>query len=847
MLLEVVARRINAVTIEPPGKSSIGIEFIVQNADGSHQYHSVKRQKTGGDWSIAKLCQRAKPTNRTILGDLFRVWSDDSRSTAVFVSSTGANELRELSERAGSDANIVSFERNLSLALRKNFYNHIVPACQADKDIVFTFLRSLEVILWSHQQLARIVEQQIDSLFYRHDNLPLDPSQLRLALAEYALDHLGTRIDHDRTQSFMESHQIGLRDWKIDPAINDIVTNINDRYMRPIRRQFINSAQIERDIVADLIDRLRHPCSKGALVVAPGGYGKSCVLGQCISRLSHLGVPHLCFRMDSLRPCTTSRQIGAQLDLPASPTVVLGGIADNSMSVLVVDQLDAMSFVSGRNTELWDPFSELCEEVNRYPNMKLVLACRDFDLEHDHRLRTLVAPDTQFYKRTIEKLSRAEVIRSLKDAGHHSSDLTSRRSEILGVPYHLSLFLQGKPDEGFTTVGQLYDSYWEQKRRDLQQRLGRPAEWVQVIHKLTAHMSKRQMLIAPKGVADRWTEDAEAMVSEHVLIAERGHYRFFHESFFDYAYARVFAGRSLVDFLVSSEQHLFRRSQVRQILDYRRENDFDQYVADVRDLLISDQVRFYIKRMVVSGVRRIDRPKKEEWRLLVSHLIEGDFSASLYAAFYGQLGWFDLLCRLGVFEEWLASGIDRQAEAATYLLQAPALHDTRSAEIANIIAPYFQRGEKWVKRIIRIMSCRKVHKSNEMRSLHLKMIASGSYDHQHEKFWDAYHGIDGERPEFFIDVVRVWFERSIAQFDDGSSFRFLDDVAQNRSTDGASLIRDCAVRRPRYYAIRMLPLVTSVTLKTEIFYDDRVRNRLWLSLTNNNGPSNIDEAVLFAE
>lgn len=841
ILIGVVERRINAVTIEPPGISPLGIEFIVENVDGSHQYHSVKRQKTGGDWSIAKLCHSAKSANRTILGDLFHSWTNDPRSTASFVSSTGSNELRELAERANSETDLSSFERNLSPELRAKFHKYIVPVCKAGEAVAFSFLRSLEVVLFSHQQLVRTVDQRIDSLFYRHDGPPLHATQVRLGLAEYVLDNLGTRIDYDQTQSFMASCKLGLRDWKRDPTINATVTSINDRYMRAAQAQFINSAPIERDVVAEMIDHLRRAGSKGALLVAPGGYGKSCVLAQCVSCLSSSQIPYLCFRIDSLNHCT-SRQIGAQLDLPASPAVVLGGVAENAMSVLIVDQLDAMSVVSGRSTALWEPFSELCDEVRQYPNMKLVLACRDFDLNHDYRLRTLAGSNSQFSKYTIEKLSRAEVVQSLKIAGRHNDDLTNRQSEILGVPYHLFLFLHGQPERGFTTAGQLFDSYWEQKRRILRQRLGRPSEWAQVIDTLTAHMSSRQTLIAPKSTVDTWAEDAEAMVSEHVLIEERGQYRFFHESFFDYAYARGFGSRSLVEFLTSSEQNLFQRSQVRQILDYRRENDVDQYIADVRDVLTSDQVRFHIRRMVASGFRRVDCPTDREWRVLVSFIFEGDLSASVLSALYGHLGWFDLLYSLGVFREWLASGNDQQEDAAIYLLQAPMLHKDRSSKIAGIVAPYHRLGKKWVRRIVRVMSWRTVHFSKEMMSLHLKMIADGTYDH-HESFWDEYHGLDRECPEFFIDIVKVWFDRSIARFDNGSDFMFLDTVSQNKSTSGVSLIRACAERNPGYYATQILPLVTSAILRTEVVDDNRVRDRLWLWLFNSK-PYNIDEAIL---
>jgi hypothetical protein len=198
--------------------------------------------------------------------------------------------------------------------------------------------------------------------------------------------------------------------------------------------------------------------------------------------------------------------------------------------------------------------------------------------------------------------------------------LGKRQLDILGVPFHLLLFLQGAPGSTFNSVGELYSRYWDRKRRNLRERLGRESHWTEVISALTDRMSREQVLFAPRAMVDDWTEDAEAMISEHVLVEVQDHnqLRFFHESFFDYAYARRFCavGTSILVLLRSSEQHLFRRAQVRQILAYRRDNDFDQYLKDLQDVFTSSEIRFHIKRMVASGLRQIDQPTKQEWVII---------------------------------------------------------------------------------------------------------------------------------------------------------------------------------------------------------------------------------------
>ena len=820
-VIDVFKGAFKAITVEPFGEESLGVEFYLETNDNKRQFHSVKRQKTGGYWSIADLCREDKKTGRSILGDLFNKRHSRPDAETCFVSSTGANELRELSECAKKASNLSEFRKRLSPKLRNEFNQHpklqnefnqlpklqnkfcqrIVPLCGGDEEFAFAALRTLEVIPCGHNYFVRTVEQRISEHFYRTDHSPLKPDDIRRMVAEFILDHLGTRIDADHIRQFLQDNGIGNRDWKTDLSVNQLVRKINQRYREVTEFELINSTQITRNIVEQILATLFDSDSRGALLVAPGGFGKSCVLVQCLSHLCAKDVHFICLRMDSLKPCNTSRQLGEQLDLPASPAKVLAGIADNEPSVLVVDQLDAMSVVSGRNPRLWEVFAELRDEVQFYPHMKMILACRDFDLNHDHRLRRLGDSQSGFTKHTLEKLDKTDILDSLPAAGKAQLNTTERQLEILGIPFHLLLFLQGDPTRSFNSVGELYKRYWDRKRQNLEERLGRESHWDLIIDALTGRMSERQVLFAPKLVIDNWAKDAKAMISEHVLVEDRekSQYRFFHESFFDYAYARRFCanGGGVVDFLGSTEQHLFHRAQVRQILAYRREEEFDQYLTDVREIFESPEVRFHIKRMVASGFRQIDKPTPEEWSLAKTYMLDGKLSRFISAALSGHVGWFDLLDSLKVYENWLASDDTRLVDIAIRYLEIPELHDRRSSRIADLIAPYVGCDGDWRQRILRIMSWGKAHQSIEMTALYLDLIAQGAYDDyagefSGSDFWSQYHEVKKKCPKFIIDVLATWFERTVKQFDDCESRNFLDKCKLNRSRTGAQMIGEVA-------------------------------------------------------
>src|SRR5205814_347100 len=97
------------------------------------------------------------------------------------------------------------------------------------------------------------------------------------------------------------------------------------------------------------------------------------------------------------------------------------------------------------------------------------------------------------------------------------------------------------PHLDFATANDLLDLYWDRKFRDVHARLGTDPPWTDVIDCLCAEINARRQLAVPRDVLDEHTATAQAMVSEGVLIAEGGKISFFHESFFDYAFARRFA------------------------------------------------------------------------------------------------------------------------------------------------------------------------------------------------------------------------------------------------------------------------------------------------------------------
>jgi len=95
-LLELAAAKSESLTVEPIGDEAIGIEFVVRHVDGTREFHSAKRQRTRGEWSLAVLTGKDKNTGRSILNDLVARLSTDGmhRCCCICPNQCGTPRLR---------------------------------------------------------------------------------------------------------------------------------------------------------------------------------------------------------------------------------------------------------------------------------------------------------------------------------------------------------------------------------------------------------------------------------------------------------------------------------------------------------------------------------------------------------------------------------------------------------------------------------------------------------------------------------------------------------------------------------------------------------------------------------
>jgi hypothetical protein len=762
-IIDVMDEKATSIRLEKPGEDAF--EFFVSKNE-KVECHQVKRQRSGrGRWTLSGL----EDKQVQVLSDFWKSLSNPE-VICVFVSTQDADELAELAQRARGAASWTEFERDFLNKTQSGNFNTLRQKWGNCSEIAaFEALKRVKVVTFGEDVLVETVENRIAAL------VEGDPKTIRIELAELVLEKIHCELTaHEIWHYLLQERGYRRRQWGKDPHVLAAVENVNNIYFSSLTEQrAIAGNIIPRDEAQAAFEQLTQE-KQSILCVGEAGVGKSGVMLQVLEKLQNQGIPVLAFRVDRLEPTQLPDKLGEQLGLPGSPAIVLANIAQNRDCVLVIDQLDAVSLASGRNPQFFDCIFEIIKQAQAHPNIHLLLACRKFDLDNDNRLKRLIDEKNGVAKAiAINRLPHSTVRDVVGKLGLESARLTEKQLNLLSIPLHLSLLAEIAEDStvdvlSFQTAKELYDQFWSKKQGKLRERLGRSVQWTQVIDGLCDYMSSQQQqsLSAPESVVDEFADDAKAMASEHILTWENKRISFFHESFFDYAFARRFAyrGQELLTFLRSSEQHLFRRAQVRQILIHQREEDFDGYLQNLRELLNSSDIRFHLKKVVIALLATLDNPKEEEWEIINELMCyQNTLAQEVWIIFNTSIHWFQLLDSLGIIEQWLRDESESHIDKTVTLLcfmqkQVPD-------RVAELLEPFVDVLESWSQRFVNLIDFSEIGSGRRFFDLFLRLIDTGILDRQvgaSNDFWQHIYNLATQNPKWACEAIGHFLNRRLS-------------------------------------------------------------------------------------
>ncbi|MDD3597835.1 hypothetical protein [Sulfuricurvum sp.] len=211
----------------------------------------------------------------------------------------------------------------------------------------------------------------------------------------------------------------------------------------------------------------------------------------------------------------------------------------------------------------------------------------------------------------------------LKSFVKDSTTLNNTLIELLRTPLHLSIFIDLYPDDNscisIKTLQDLYKKFWEQKVNSKSIERTSRQKIIELLNSVVYKMNELKKIEVPAlYFEDEFGEELSLLLSNGIFKQENHKISFFHQTFYDYVFARDFAkkGISLFEYILTTSQDLSIREQFKQIIQFLRGTDEEKYLLELSNILYSDKVRFHIKLLLISYLGSLENPTAEEFSFI---------------------------------------------------------------------------------------------------------------------------------------------------------------------------------------------------------------------------------------
>ena len=386
------------------------------------------------------------------------------------------------------------------------------------------------------------------------------------------------------------------------------------------------------------------------ILTGNAGMGKTVILKDLLDVLISKDIPVLGLKADKKKLSIDSVE-KSLLESDISITNLFYQLTlQHQFVVLLVDQIDALSQSLSINREQIKAYTSLINKLATIDRVKIVISCRKFDLEYDPEF-------TQFRhnkKIQVDLLSIEEVNLILQRLTQKKGLVfPSNLIELLRTPLHLDIFCRIYDEHvslnEIKNLQDLYRGLWNKKIKQIDRTstILKVTVLEDVLFEVASEIYKRQdNLCVPVVLFDNYFHEIQYLKSESLLIEDNGYILFFHQSFYDYTFARNFIEKEkseLYNFLIELEhQGLFIRSMVKQIISYLRLYNPKEYNKQLNNILFSDKIRFHIKHLIINYLSFEESPTTDEHKVILRIIEEMPPLAVSFFFMIPNINWHNL-------------------------------------------------------------------------------------------------------------------------------------------------------------------------------------------------------------
>ena len=348
-------------------------------------------------------------------------------------------------------------------------------------------------------------------------------------------------------------------------------------------------------------DELPEKVSCVKLLVGNAGMGKSVVIRKTIQRLEKDGIKCFAIKADKLQT-PVGYSSNEHLELLRN---TFSSLIQEKRAVLIIDQIDALSQYINSDRSKLDNITTLIKlfsDNENLRNVRIIVSCRSFDLDFDPKL-SLLGREPQIKLGLLSKEEVEKVLDRLEVGLYR--ELDDKTKTVLQTPQHLNLFSRvyaKNKKKDYYSITELYDELWLQTIGLTEVKINKDVA-EKILYGLALKIYDDETLTPQWDYDTLELKEANYLISEGIIERNGNRATFFHQSMYDYVFARYYKKekRSLIQDLLEKKKHqgLFMRSTVNFVLDYERAKNAKQYKEDVKTILFSGKIRPHIQLMLL--------------------------------------------------------------------------------------------------------------------------------------------------------------------------------------------------------------------------------------------------------
>jgi hypothetical protein len=605
-----------------------------------------------------------------------------------------------------------------------------------------------------------------------------------------------------------------------------------------------------------------------AMLIDQAGTGKTVVLHDIQLDLESKGFDVLAIKADQqLSGIAQLADVSTRLGLHQSPEHILSRLSQLGRVAVLIDQIDALSLSLAHDQATLDIVLDFVARLRRIPNLRILISCRLFDRNSDPRIKQIDTAQ-QF---SLTQFTDGEVSQILRAMNVAFDVLQKSTKTLLQIPLHLNLFALALENNastkrlyGVTSLQELYGAIWENIVLKEDTLAPSKTDRIKVLHLLTNYMAQHQVTSVPQTVllqpeAAIHERAINWLASTGIITAGSNKWTFIHQTFFDYCFAREFVeqGGDLVEQIVNSDQGLFIRPLLLQVITYMRGSNPAQYLKDLTALFSTDNIRFHLKDLLFRWFGSVSNPTEDEWNIAHRMLLDPVTKGRVLQSMFGNPGWFVWLQK-NFLPNWLINEETINDTLLYYLISIWEIKTTQM-RVIELLKPYIGKNEEWDKRLAYIVSHVQHWQSADAVDFYEQVIYRIPEINKHDIYQIGLLAkafpIPGARLLRFIldlvlrqyqDKLRAWkeSEQDASRLFSPTIYGELNLIENHNLEEAFQFVSSA---EPKHYLEELLPWLDNVLTQQEIPEQPSPYYFLWDQLSGNwyNDHHGVEHAYIF--